>query len=460
MAGVPVGGLIADGLDDTPYIGATLTASAEMGIRLEIPFTDHPSVHQFDHVKRWLRTETPPTNLAFLVRGAVVSLFGLRVAGWSQPSHGAALLMLQASECVLAQRDGPLTDPFAVTSTRSLLDGLNDWAHITAVSSEVTRSHTNRAQRLTVVAETGDGVSWRQGDATLTLQAHWRTDRRADGVDRALSVADDVTLETSFESRRPFLDHLVEQRKVANLLVLLYGRAISFREHKIRDETFPERLASGEAFDVPFVQMFSARTHREAALPLPSRRELGLPLATLSRIGVAGLEEWARNYDNSKRFILPAVNALRRQGSLVEDVVLSTSTAIEAAGSEVGEQDGEADTYGRGGVTTATHAYRCLCVLDLPWGGYVDNISGLARAMADNYNDLKHADRGEFPDFTRTYLVSVVNRWVVRLLALRLAGSDDLLTPHRTESALAHVKQAFDASGLRVTADGKWEAGR
>ncbi|QDB78266.1 hypothetical protein FE251_01905 [Georgenia wutianyii] len=456
-AGHPVAALIVDGAPETPFVAATLAVSAS-GIDLDIPFLDARSVSGFEHVDGWRRTGVPQ-SLQLLVPGAKVSLFDLRYAGENLPSEGASILMVRATEAVLAGRDGPVSDPLEVETVRSRLDGLNGWSQVTAVTTDRAVDAESRVYRLTVVAETGDGVVWRQGDAEMALQAHWRTDNPGVGDERALLIADDVTLETTFASPRPFRDHLVEQRKIANLMVFIYGRSMSFRQHKVRDERFPARLLSGEIYDIPYVELVSARTLGEAASEPPTREDLARPLALLPAIGVGGLTRWAEVYDEWKRFILPAVNSLARRGALIEEVVMSTSTAIEAAGRKIGKCDGEEGTYSsRGKETTATYSYRCLKVLDLPWGDYVMSLRGLAQAMADNYNELKHEDRGDFPDPRQSYLIGLVNKWVVRLLALRLTGSDHLIEPHRSSGALWHITQAFEANHLRTLESGEWEA--
>lgn len=85
-----------------------------------------------------------------------------------------------------------------------------------------------------------------------------------------------------------------------------------------------------------------------------------------------------------------------------------------------------AESYPRAGAT-ATYAYRCLHELGLDWPARIATITELARAIANNYNNLKHADRGDFPDQTATYLMCEVNRLLVRTLALRLTGSSEAL---------------------------------
>ena len=303
-------------------------------------------------------------------------------------------------------------------------------------------------------------MQWRDADATLSLRAEWRVAECTDGYNRAVELSDNVVLESQFDDGpRSFFDHFIAQRKVASLLVFLYGQQISFREHKIQDERFASRMMGGKVYNHPFVELISERTVRERFTPVPSRKELGRAIAHLHQIGPEGLSEWSTQYDSWSRFILPSAGVLSRTGAFIEDQVISTSMSLEAAGDIIGKRPGEGETYnGRGRRTTATNIYRCLDLLQVGWGKYVASNIGLARAIANNYNDVKHADRGEFPDSDHTYLVSSINGLLVRLIALHLTGKgDELLEPYRTGDELWDLQQRFDSLRVRVTEEGAWE---
>lgn len=139
---------------------------------------------------------------------------------------------------------------------------------------------------------------------------------------------------------------------------------------------------------------------------------------------------------------------------------MSTSTSLEAAGQLIGVRENEETTYGRNvRPTTATNVYRCLHLLGITWPEQIVSIEGLAQAIADNYNTIKHADRGDFPDARHSILVSHINRWIVRLLALHLTGKgDDLLKDYRssTSNQLWALRQYFDGYELGIDAQGAW----
>ena len=458
--GVSLAGLLVDGVHGTSYVGATLRLDETRGLLIEIPFV-YDETEQFAHVRNWFDSN-PPQSLLFMSTEGPISLFGLRWNGYSFPSGlTAASGTIRVGEAVLAHRDGSLTDPLEMRQLRSWLDRLNEWTRLSSVSKEITSEpdgRIQRARRYTVIAESAEPVTWKQGEATLTLASTWRPTEERDNFGRRHVIAEDVVLESSFPEAHPFLDHLVEQRKVANLLVLLHGSQIAFRRHRLRDERFADRLENGQAIDIPFVDLTSDRTVRERAFPTSDSKKR--PLAYLTPVGPDGLATWAQNYDQWKRFILPAVNVFGRHDASVEETVMSTSTCLEAASHLIGHRDNEEATYSNGGrPTTATHLYRCLHLLGITWPESIESIEGLARAIANNYNEIKHADRGEFPDARHSILISLVNKWIVRLLTLHLTGKGDgLLKDYRDNSkGLRTLQQYFEGYELAITAHGRWE---
>ncbi|WP_139316105.1 hypothetical protein [Cellulosimicrobium sp. CUA-896] len=428
-----------------------------LGPRLEVPFVRHDPNGQFAHVNRWFQETEPPRNLILVAHGMSLTLFDVQ---WSGHTHGSGLALgtLRPSETVLAEREGELADPLEFDVLRSRMDGLNRWAAMEAVTSDYDTDESGLIQSFTAIARSTFGESWRQGEADLRLVAHWGTLPTEDAYDRRIAITNNVVLESRFPTARPFVDHLAEQRKVANLLVLMFGAPISFREHRIRHNRFPTRVLSGRIIDHPFVEIVSVRTVRERAMRVPATSERQDPLATVTQIGPDGMTEWSNNYDKWRRFILPSVAVLGRPDAFLEDIVTSTSMAIEAAGSLVGFREGEQPTYGRTGrPTAATYAYRCLDVIDVEFGVHAGGRTELARAIANNYNAVKHFDRGDLPDHRETHLIAELNCWIVRLFALTLTGKGkELIAPHRLARERWRLVQWFEAYRLRIDSGGRW----
>ena len=454
-------GLLIDGVDDTPYVGANFQLTRESGVSVEVPYLSSPGIDQFSHVQSWFRDQAPPTNMLLLTPEGSISLFDVAWSGHSENwgGHRASIGSMRPALAVLGDRDGPLADPLLMGEMRSRMDGLTEWARLTAVSSDTDTDEEGRIQSVTMLLHRDDGIAWQQGDATMTIRAGWHHSPEQDGYSRSTTVDDNVHIESTFSSGpMPFWDHFVEQRKVANLLVFLFGRPLSFREHKLRDDRFASRMSDGRVYDHPLIEVISRNTYRERRTDVPSKKDLGRPLAHMAQIGAEGLATWSNNYETWQRFILPSVSVLGRTGRFIEDVVVSTSMSMEAAGGILGERSGEGPTYShRGHKTTATYVYRCLDAIDVLWPERIRDRIGLARAIANNYNDVKHYDRGDFPDHDESYIVSEVNQLIVRLLAIHVTGrGEELLAPYREGNGLYEIAQIVDFYRLRVDGDGHW----
>ncbi|WES65835.1 hypothetical protein P0L94_07120 [Microbacter sp. GSS18] len=458
--GDSLAGLLVDGVEATPYVGATLRLS-DTGVEVEVPYLPGFAVDQFAHVDDWFRRMRPQENLLLRTREGNVMLYGCR---WSGHSAAAGSRIgsgrIAPQETLLFERDGSLSDPLRVKTCRSRMDGLNRWSRLSAVESESRRDDTGRSTGVEITVASPAPVEWAQGEARMRIRTTWTSSETGDGYERSHVVANNVVVESEWSEARPFFDHLVEQRKVAHLLVFLFGTALSVREHRVQDESIPARLMGGEVYDYPFVELISARTVRERAQAIPTDAKLGRPLLVLQEVGAEGLTRWAEGYDQWGRFILPAVAVVGRRQRFTEDVVMSTSMALEAAGQLIGQRPGEEATYDRGRrrATMATYVYRSLDLLGVQWGEYIHSQVGLARAISNNYKRVKHADNGAFPDHVETYLVGVVNELVVRLIAANLTGSaDELLARYRAGSELWTVQQQFEANQMRIADDeGAW----
>ncbi|MGC5003945.1 hypothetical protein [Streptomyces sp. DT203] len=225
------------------------------------------------------------------------------------------------------------------------------------------------------------------------------------------------------------------------------------RRHDVRDPQFSGKTLSGRVVENPFYQLISRSTVKEHANPAPSKGRLNRPLAEFSNVDSKGLEEWSREYDKWDRFIHPAVSALSRPGAILENLVVNAAMSMEAAGSLLGQVSGEAATCrANGKPTTATYMYRCLVRSGWDWSGICKSTAGLARAIGNNYNTIKHFDRGQFPDPTETYLVSNTSALIVRMLAIKLARPDQstagLFVKYVTD--FEHLKEEFRFNGLIV----------
>lgn len=446
----------------TPFTAATLRMTEDQGVRIEVPYISRGVTEQFTHVDQWFEKQAPPKSLGMYTVDGAASLFRVRWWGHSRRTgRSMSLGTLRPGEVLLGVRDDmPHAEELTIDRVKSRLDALNEWTRLSAFDEQTEVDERELIRGRTYHLIQADDVTWNQGSAALTLRAEWKTEPHQDGYERSVTLRDNVVLESRFEDGpRSFYDHFVEQRKVERLLVFLFDRAIAFREHMVQDPSLTLRWGY-DLVTTPYVELISERTVRDRALPTPSARDLDRPMAHLGQIGPDGMATWASNYEKWHRFILPSAGVLERPSAFVEDIILATSMSMEAAGGLIGHRPGEEATYTeKGRRTTATYPYRCLDLLGLTWGPRVESNVGLAQALADMYNHVKHADRGEFPETDRAIIASRITRLVVRLLALHLTGKgDELLAPYRDDDPPWRIQEQFDLRRLRIDHSGKWHS--
>jgi hypothetical protein len=456
--GDSLAGIMIDGVEGTPYVVGNLLFNEGRGIRVEVPYFEYVSTGQFDSAKKWFSEQVPPKNVLFVSNDGVLTLFDCRFSGYSaKPGLGIALGKIAPAEVVLKQREGDLGDPLTVKTIRSHFDGLAEWTNFSSIKDERVVDKSNLVKKVVVEIETTQSITWWQGAAKMTLSIDWSAKSPGGGY----LVDEVVYLESTFRDPRPISAHLNEHRKVKTLVALVHGVMVYYRKHFVRDKRFPERAMSGKLRHFSFCELISQDTVQEYRRAKPDSKMLGEPLASAIEVGGPALRDWAERFEDWERFIYPALSSMNAKEVGLENSVVNASMAIEAAGNIIGPASGERETYsGANRPTTATFAFRCLSKTGVSCVGMANSRIGLAKAMANNYNTIKHYDRGQFPKPEETFLVQKVATLVVRLLALDLAGVDAEQShfSFRKEREFSNARSSFNAFGLFVDRAGKFVA--
>jgi len=445
---VPV--LPVDPGKETPWVVGTLTLT-EHGVRVDIPYVTHEE--QFKTVSEWIDGESPPENLFVTTNDLQMSLFGLSYGGHSwNLGRGTVQGFINVEEALMKQRDGNPLDPLLVEEVRSEIDGLIEWSGLSSVVTSSTSTGEGRTRRNTIhyTVSSVDGLIWTQGEATLSISSSWNGKGR-----HGIHIEDRCVLTTKFDEPRPFVDHLVEQRKFIALLSLIFGTAVSFRNHQIRDFRFTDKTINGTVHGFPYVELISRETIREYATEKPSAADLRFPLIRMSNLTSETLTKWGEDYDSLARFLLPVVGLLRVRNIFVENTVINAAMSLEAFGKTVvGRVDGEEDTYWQEKPILATYIFRGIKTLHLSWESIAASEVGLARAIAKNYNAIKHPDKGEFPDSFHTKVLGQFATNIVRLNALKLVTREEEYAKVDAETIFRGLTELFELNNLFINDDG------
>lgn len=453
---VPRTGLLADGRHDTYFIAGTISLDHQHGIRVEVPYSENPQSVQFEAARVWFEKEDVPQNLALYTGDGPVTLFDCKWAGRRMRSGTVATGTFRVDEVLMAARDTDIAEPLLVTACRSRLDGLGAATSLSAAREDIEYDDSNRFTSWTIRLESPDPIEWNSGEATMRVVAGWRVDHRSSARRQVIDV--DATLESEFANPTGFGKHYAEQAKVRSLLTLLFGHGMFFRDHTVQDHSITTKAENGRVIDHPYIELLSSRTLAQRARPKPAPEKLYRPLLTLDHIGPEGLQTWCERYDEWERFIAPIVAMISRRDRLLEESLLNAAMSLEAAGNLLGRQPDEKKlSLSR----TEKPFYRCLAHLRVGWGGYIASDAGLARALANNYNTIKHANIGPFPNPAETMLTLRVAELVARLVAIDLTGAAAAaIDEYRKGNDLWQIQSAFDANGLRIADDGSWQSTR
>lgn len=451
--GDTMSGLLIDGVVDTPYVSGVVSYDAKKGVRVVVPYKHDGETEQFSSEREWFDNGALPPNLQVDLREGEISLFGVHKSKQvSIIGRSLSFAEIAARVVVLKSREGEMSDELKLSQVRSHIDGLSEWTRFSSVTRTHETDENSMVKKLTLEVETMDALTWKQGDATMKLLTHWSTEEPEQGT----QISDWVVLESEFDEPRPFSDHLDEQRKIVQLLTLLFGCGIRFRRHQIRDERFPIRMMDGSVSYLPFCEAYSDATTREITEPRPTREQLVGLIARVQDLGVEGLERWGAIHNDWRRVILPMVGVLSR-AAFVEDVVINAAMSLEAAGHILGYREGEEDTYNGVRKTTATWMYRCVVSLGLDWSEIAESPMAVARGITNFYNDIKHYARGEFPDPEETYLIRIVAAVVVRMTVMNAIEDTGEIAKTWGEHWLrGQGKQQYKDRGVRIAENGRF----
>lgn len=440
-------GHISDGIDEGPVQSGTLTFDEEQGAQLLVPFLrDSPDAEtpQFARASTWFRFtdgSKPPKTLLFFDNRGIVTLVDNRLGGASLGSYPLGRLRPQI---VIFEQPRTFKEAYLVQDFKSTIDGLEEFAAFRPISFDTERSEDG--YRTTVVVEPRERVQWEAGGFTYTIRANvaWTGQ---DG--RSFDIIDSQPyLQTTNEKGATPHDHLGAQWSVRALLTLIYGTKLAWRSHQLRDEEFPVWMLSGDAHAPNFVDVHLAGTVKQHRWPEPDSAILQFPSVRLTDLGSEGMRRWVELYTNEvfERAVQPAVEVINGATSFLEPQLMMLAISLDRLG-----QFRHGDRRRR---AMWENIEKCLIDAHLDWPE-VGSRKGIAMAISNINNDLKHPDRQGYPETQELAGAVYLSRIIVRaqlfdLLGLHARLREDFLGSNDARNAV----DVFLRHGLRVDDEG------
>lgn len=400
-----------------------LTASVDAPPTVRTPyladgfFGPSSGAGQFKRISEWFSSGVFPTHLSFDAGELQVQLFGFRFSSQRESMDGESTSMatMTPEVSVVSNVKNQSQEPLLLRELSSSVDGLLQWSALRGVSYKPDLGENGRVRAFSITATTAQPIAWRSNEAELSLDSHWTGKPDATFSSAALPTTSQAMIETStwfttaFEEPQPIEVHLEKQRDLVALLLLVYGAPIRFRQHQTSDERFGDKS-----------HVVYARTWRQHHEDLKKPNLYQEPVSRMNGIGIEGLERWYSKDKKWRRAVSPLYGLLQRDSYVVEDRAIAALISIEASGQLIDESGAPPEKLS----PTAAHVYRCLSYLKFDWEKMPFDQVRLSRALARNYNDVKHFDRGDFPEPAVTHALGSFALYVARYVALSVASQE------------------------------------
>ncbi|WP_342632864.1 hypothetical protein [Microbacterium testaceum] len=436
--------------DSEPIQSATLTFDSSSGAELHIAYlwesSDEPSP-QFARANSWFRqfNEGLPKTLVFVDDGGVVTLNDLRTSHVSIGSH--PLGRARAGVVILA-RPREVRDEYPVRQLASTIDGLEEFSRFEPITHDVQYLPEGHS-RTTIVVESVDSVEWVANGYTYAIKSNvaWsaRDGRYFHAVDSQPYI-----LTTSDEGASP-VEHLAAQWPLRALLVLIHGQPLSWRSHRLRDEEFPVWMMDGSIRTPSFVDVQFQGTIAEHVASKPSSPHFPYPPLSLGSVTAEALAGWVTLYGDEvfAQAVQPAVEVLNGASQFLEPQLMMLAISLDRFGYFL-HGDGR---------QRRIHANieKCMEAVGIAWPD-LGSRRGIARAIANANNDLKHPDREASPPSRQLAGLVELCKIIVRAQAFELLSVDPNIREKFVTASndALNMLRIFSDAHLMITDDGEF----
>lgn len=441
-------GHVFEGYDQPgPAQGATLTFDGR-GAELQVAYLVESEIgrapRQFARANAWFdfNNSSLPKTLLFADSIGWVTLSGARVSGGSLGSIPSGRVRARS---LIFGRPRMVLEDYSVAEMMSTIDGLDAFARFKPIKLSVEHKEDG-GHRVEVVVDASESVSWNAGGFSYTIHANvsWTGQ---DGT--SFEVLDGRPfLQTVREGGATIDEHYEAQFSIRALLVLVHGSRLSWRSHKIRDDQFPMWMLDGSDRGPSAVEVFYEPTVGQYRQDEPDSSNFVFSAFRLQDVGTAGLAKWIALYadEDFRRAVEPAVEVINGATKFLEPQLMMLAISLDRFG------------YFRFGDGKRRpmheHIVKCLEEAGLDWPE-IGSRSGIAKAIGNVNNDLKHPDRAKYPETDELAAITRIAEIVARCQIFDVLGIDPILRDNFVRSNVArHAVELFTNRGIVVTNEG------
>jgi hypothetical protein len=403
-----------------------------------------PEPHQFLRANAWFKFNDGdlPRTLLFADNRGWVTMTDTRVTGISMGNFPLGQIRARA---LIFNRPRTIQPEYSVRDFMSTIDGLEAFARFAPITFDM-QPKDGGGHRVELVVDAAESVSWTAGGFEYLVHANvsWTGQ---DG--RSFEILDNRPyLQTTREGGATIYEHYRAQQPVRALLTLVHGTALSWRSHRLRDDEFPTWMLDGSDHGPSAVDVILEATVRQHRAEEPDSSAFVFSAFRLHDLGGDGLARWVDLYgdDDFRRAVEPAVEVINGATKFLEPQLMMLAISLDRFG------------YFRFGDGTRRamheHVQKCLEEAQLDWPEIGSRV-GIAKAIANVNNDLKHPDRPEYPETDELAGITRLAEVIARTQLFDLLGLDPKLrTDFLASNDVRHAVQSFTAVGITVNEDG------
>lgn len=443
-------GRLFDGVDDNvPDQAAALHFHDRWGTEVAVPYYfdgDTGRNPQYAKTRDWFKVNggNLPKTLIFEDDKGYVTLTGVHSAGFSGAVNVVGRCRAQAA---IFEKPIAYQEEYSAREFLSCIDGLSEFALFVPVEYSQQRGKSG-SYTTTVTIEARDSVEWAANGYEYAIQSNvsWSATQG-----RRFVVEDSSPfIRTVSESGSTLSDHLAAHRPVRALLSLVYGQKLAWRSHKLLDEVFPLWTLDGKGHGPHPVDVLMSATAEQHRAPSPDQGAFAFPAFRLRDAGPEGMKKWVELYSDEvfRQAVQPAVEVINGASRFLEPQLMMLAISLDRFG------------YFRFGDgrrrSMPEHILECLEAANVDWP-HIGSRSGLAQAISNVNNDLKHPDRESYPDVDIMAGVKEIAEIVVRSQVFDLIGLEgELRSDFMAGSDAQNAAGILERAGVSITGDGEF----
>lgn len=416
-------GILVDGYEDTQYLPCTLTVGEFGKIDIEVSF---PYIEPFNMSSSgdylWVNGQPIPNRMSFLHSGGAVELFGIGFTGSSNSFGAAKTDRISCDVAFAIEGQVPQLEP-EIPTFMSLRQTFFAPEAITPIAPHKLEFGTKEDPHSTLRTIAIPGIQevwqWSSDDIDHVISLVQSTSHERGRTE----IKTRLEFQSSAHEPRDFQTLHSEQQKFVALMQIVGNKQIPL--------ITPTALLPN--LEAPIYQRLRSGRVRISLVRESAERDVK-PCISTADLRQESLVQWYEKYPTYFRAISALSSLLPRIEIDAEERMINSFIALETIGHISFE-------HPFGGKREATDKYveECLRILGVQSVEFASSIRGFSKALAHNYNGIKHPRASTFPDVTSTLVFGMLAQGIARAALIKQTLGMEVDWLNMSEVSLAHA---------------------